>query len=133
MPNEEIWACGPQPFNVTQYEDGPVCHGEESIMYVWAKNATRLDLPNDVGFELKAGSHLVLALHYKGNPGLPASITPGINVITTKRKPSKIARVFMMHSSKNFIPPKTTGRMISLTFNIIECKKSDCLKFKFYC
>lgn len=85
-------------------------------MYVWAKNASRLDLPNDVGFELKGGSHLVLALHYKGVPNLPKSVTPGVNVITTKKKPSKLARVFMMHSSKNYIDPHTTGIIIIIIF-----------------
>jgi len=118
MPNEEIWACGPQPFNVTQYKDGPVCHGEESILWVWAKNATRLDLPKDVGFQLKAGSHLILALHYKGVPDLPPSVTPGVDVVVTKKRPSKLARVFMMHSSKNVIAPHTTGALTLLAIVI---------------
>ena len=78
-------------------------------MYVWAKNASRLDLPEDVGFQLKGGSYLVLALHYKGVQNLPPSVTPGIDVVVTKKKPSKIAKVFMMHSSKNYIEPHTSG------------------------
>jgi hypothetical protein len=51
----------------------------------------------------------VLALHYKGVPNLPSSVTPGIDVVVTKKKPSKLARVFMLHSSKNSIAPHTTG------------------------
>jgi len=64
----------------------------------------------DVGFELKGGSHLVLALHYKGSANTPKEVVPGINVIVTKKKPSKFAKVFQMHSSKNDIAPHTTGK-----------------------
>jgi len=45
MPQEKVWACGVEPFNVTQYPDGQVCLAEENIIFVWAKNASRLDLP----------------------------------------------------------------------------------------
>lgn len=106
---ETIWACGPEPFNVTQYKEGTTCVEEEQIIYVWAKNATRLDLPRGVGFKLKGGSHLLLGLHYKGTQDASKEIVPGINVIVTKKKQPKLARVFMMHSSKNDIAPHTTG------------------------
>lgn len=97
---------------MTQYKDGTTCVAEEQIIYVWAKNATRLDLPKGVGFKLKGGSHLLLGLHYKGTPNTPKQVVPGINVVVTKKKQPKLGRVFMMHSSKNDIAPHTTGKLI---------------------
>ena len=68
MKNEEVWACGPEGNPLPdQYAWGPPCSTEEITIYVWAKNATKLELPDDVSFRLKASSHIVLALHYK-NP-----------------------------------------------------------------
>jgi hypothetical protein len=62
-----------------------------------------------VGFHLKGGSHIVLSLHYKGVSNLPKSITPGVNVIVTNKRPAKRAGVFMMVNSYDYITPHTTG------------------------
>ena len=95
-----------------EYEYGPDCLTEERMLYVWAKNASRLDLPEGVGFYLKGGSHIVLSLHYKGVSDLPKSVTPGVNVIVTNKRPEKRAGVFMMVNSYDYISPKTTGKCL---------------------
>lgn len=99
--------------NSNEYEDGPPCMTEENMLYVWAKNATRLDLPEDVGFYLPGGSHLVLALHYKDVSRLPPTITPGVKVMVTDKRPTKKAGVFMMVNSFNGIQPHSTGKHFS--------------------
>ena len=80
------------------------------MLYVWAKNASRLDLPEGVGFYLKGGSHLVLSLHYKGISNLPKNVTPGVNVIVTSKRPPKRAGTFMMVNSFDSIEPHSTGK-----------------------
>jgi len=87
---------------------------DEKMLYVWAKNASRLDLPEDVGFYLKGGSHLVLALHYKGASSFPPTVTPGVKVIVSEQRPTKMAGVFMMVNSYNSILPHTTGLKVLL-------------------
>ena len=76
--DEVVWACGHQSFKMNEYEDGPTCKDDENIIFVWAKDAGRLDLPQDVVFELKGGSELVLAIHYKGLQNGSLDETPGI-------------------------------------------------------
>ena len=107
---ENVWVCGENPIPHSEYEYGPDCLTEEQMLYVWAKNASRLDLPEDVGFYLKGGSHIVLSLHYKGASSLPKSVTPGVNVIVTSKRPAKRAGTFMMVNSFDSIEPHTTGR-----------------------
>jgi hypothetical protein len=101
-----------------EYEYGPDCLTDEQMLYVWAKNASRLDLPEGVGFHLKGGSHLVLSLHYKGASNLPKSVTPGVNVVVTKKRPAKRAGVFMMVNSFDSITPHTTGKDIKVSSTI---------------
>jgi hypothetical protein len=58
---EEAWVCGPEgnPFE-KEYLWGPPCMTEEKTIYVWAKNASKLELPPDVGFHLPGDDYLRL-------------------------------------------------------------------------
>jgi hypothetical protein len=48
-----VWACGPEGNPLPdQYAWGPPCSTEEKTIYVWAKNASKLDLPEDVSFHM---------------------------------------------------------------------------------
>ena len=116
---EEAWVCGPgdNPFP-NQYASGPPCMTEEKTIYVWAKNASKLELPEDVGFHLPAGSHIVMNLHYKDLGNIPTEVTPGINVVITKKRPSKIAGVFQLINDYNGISPNRTGnQQVNYNFN----------------
>ena len=123
MKNEEVWACGPEGNPLPdQYAWGPPCATEEITIYVWAKNATKLELPEDVSFKLRASSHIVLALHYK-NPGkLPKEIVPGIDVRVTTKPTSKTAGVFQIINDFNMISPNRTGFLIVFTCYAAELK-----------
>jgi hypothetical protein len=111
MKNEEVWACGSEgnPFP-DKYAWGPPCSTEEKTIYVWAKNASKLELPDDVSFRLNPSSHIVLALHYKNPGNLPPDITPGINVVVTSKQTSKTAGVFQLINDYNKIDPNRTGK-----------------------
>ena len=51
------------------YQDKPVCSGNKtSILYIWARNAPRLNLPKGVAFKVGRGTgikYLVIQVHYK--------------------------------------------------------------------
>ena len=119
MRTEEAWVCGPEgnPFE-KEYKWGPPCMTEEKTIYVWAKNASKLELPDDVGFHLPGGSHIVLALHYKNPGNLPKDITPGINVAVTKKRPSKTAGVLQLINDYDEIKPNRTGMFLFSNFFI---------------
>ncbi len=110
MKKEKVWVCGPEgnPFP-KEYAWGPPCSTEEKTIYVWAKNASKLVLPEDVGFQLAPGSHIILALHYKNPGNTPKDITPGINMVVTKKRPSKLAGVFQLINDYDKIAPNRTG------------------------
>jgi peptidylglycine monooxygenase len=67
---EEVWQCG--EMNVAspgkqQYQTGPICRGEQNIIYAWAMDAPELVLPKDVAFKLGAGTKkkfVVMQVHY---------------------------------------------------------------------
>lgn len=94
---------------------------EEKTIYVWAKNASKLDLPDDVGFHLPGGSHIVLALHYKDVGHIPKEIVPGINVVLTKEVPGKLAGVFQIINDYNEIKANSTGNLF-LNVNARMCQ-----------
>ena len=58
---DNVWACGPEPLPTNEYEYGPDCMTGEKMLYVWAKNASRLDLPDDVGFPLPGKKKLIFS------------------------------------------------------------------------
>ena len=108
--HEEVWVCGPEsnPFP-NEYSWGPPCMTEEKTIYVWAKNASKLELPEDVSFHLAPGSHIILALHYKNPGNTPKEITPGIDMVVTKKRTSKVAGVFQIINDYDGISPNRTG------------------------
>ncbi len=110
MKNEKVWVCGPEgnPFP-NEYAWGPPCMTEEKTIYVWAKNASKLELPEDVSFHLAPSSHIILALHYKNPGNTPKEITPGINMVVTKQRTSKSAGVFQLINDYDEIGPNRTG------------------------
>jgi hypothetical protein len=118
---EEAWVCGPEgnPFP-EDYLWGPPCMTEEKTIYVWAKNASKLELPDDVGFYLSGGSHIVLALHYKNPENLPKDVVPGINVVMSKKKTSKLAGVFQLINDYDEIQPNRTGERLNFANNEIK-------------
>jgi peptidylglycine monooxygenase len=64
---EPVWDCGEMSSVDSQYTRSPTCATQPDIIYAWARNAPKLDLPKGVGFRVGGGTrnlHLVLQVHY---------------------------------------------------------------------
>lgn len=65
-----VWNCGEMAQDKNSPEESATPCGEGSntqIIYAWARDAPRLDLPHDVGFKVGLDSpiqYLVLQVHY---------------------------------------------------------------------
>lgn len=69
----KVWDCGEMSADSSQvnkksYVEGPVCQGNQHILYGWALDAPALKLPKGVGFKIGGLStdirYLVLQVHY---------------------------------------------------------------------
>jgi len=47
---QAVWACGHDPAQGNLYHDAPTCTGRSEIIYAWARDAKKLDLPAQVNF-----------------------------------------------------------------------------------
>lgn len=64
--DEEVWDCGEMSNGESHYQR-PSCAGQPDIIYAWARNAPKLDLPKGVGFRVGGSTrrqYLVLQVHY---------------------------------------------------------------------
>lgn len=66
-----VWNCGEMANNedkgVNYYPKGSICGGSSEIIYAWAMDAPKLQLPEGVGFMVGGGTdinYLVLQVHY---------------------------------------------------------------------
>ena len=62
-----MWACGHDPMNGKLYPERGVCGGGvNKLMYAWAKNAKKIDLPKGVGFQVGAAAgtrHMIVQVN----------------------------------------------------------------------
>lgn len=77
------------------FEKGPVCEGQEQIIYAWAPRAPALQLPDKVGFRLagdetqSTNRYLVLQVHYHGNEHHSHQTEQKLeDTVSSKSKPS---------------------------------------------
>ena len=93
---------------VTQAREGESLEAQcrQDMSYATSKG---LELPEDVSFHLAPGSHIILALHYKNPGNTPKEITPGIEMVVTKKRTSKVAGVFQIINDYDGISPNRTG------------------------
>lgn len=67
---DEIWKCDEmngESSGKQQYRHGPVCRGQQNIIFAWAMDAPELTLPKDVAFKVGAGTkkkYIVMQVHY---------------------------------------------------------------------
>ena len=117
---DEVWNCGEM---ATGRQPGlktaAPCGKGSQVVYAWARDAPRLDLPDGVGFKvggLGPIQYLVLQVHY-------ADVSPfvenadkvdesGITLHYTETPQPKAAGVFLL-GTNGFIPPKSTEYMES--------------------
>jgi len=100
---DEIWNCGEMNIETTkkqQYRSGPICRGQQNIIYAWAMDAPELILPKDVAFKLGAGTknnYLVMQVHYANVDKFIAGGTDdsGVLLIGQTEPVPKLAGVYM--------------------------------------
>ena len=65
---QPVWACGHDPTEGQLYPDKPMCTGStNALLYAWARNAAKINLPKDVGFQVGGPTsriYLVVQVHY---------------------------------------------------------------------
>lgn len=69
--SQKIWNCGEMSFSDDQteqiYETGPTCSRGSTIIFAWALDAEKTELPKDVAFKVGGSTsiqYLVLQVHY---------------------------------------------------------------------
>ncbi|XP_059165122.1 probable peptidylglycine alpha-hydroxylating monooxygenase 1 [Physella acuta] len=100
---ESIWDCGEMSTTTRNYQKGSVCAEGSRILYAWAMEAPRLNLPPDVSFDVGQKTpikYLVLQVHYKNvtsfKPPLNQKDSSGLTLITTQTATPKEAGVYLM-------------------------------------
>ena len=71
---ESLFSCGEMGTVLQGTKQAAPCARGQQILYAWAKNAPRLDLPRDVGFRVGGGGdikYLVLQVHYASVDKIP--------------------------------------------------------------
>jgi len=110
--NQPYWNCG----EMAQKHPGssPPCgkRSHSQIMYAWARDAPRLDLPDGVGFKVGKESpikYMVLQVHYAHIDKFKDGSTDDSGVIIhfTKEPMNKLAGVLLLGSSGMIAPMKT--------------------------
>ncbi|XP_046662518.1 peptidylglycine alpha-hydroxylating monooxygenase-like [Homalodisca vitripennis] len=115
--NKPVWNCGEMASTSEQesYETASVCESGSTILYAWARDAPKLELPQDVGFKVGGRSpiqYLVLQVHYATIDKFKDGSTDdsGVFLYYTERPQSKLAGVYLLGTA-GMIPPMTTEHM----------------------
>ncbi|BFY98917.1 hypothetical protein BsWGS_01957 [Bradybaena similaris] len=112
-PPGEVWDCGEMSVTSSSYKHGAICQEGSSILYAWAMEAPRLNLPEDVSFEVGQDTpikYLVLQVHYKN---VTKFLSPqngddssGLTLQATHVPTTKQAGVYLMLTD-GYIPAHT--------------------------
>ncbi|CAB3360849.1 Hypothetical predicted protein [Cloeon dipterum] len=110
-----VWNCGEMSkASSGEMTSASPCGSGTQIIYAWALDAPKLELPEDVGFQVGKDSnikYLVLQVHYHLAPekvGLPDS--SGLFLHFTERPLPKLAGVYLLGTSGS-IGPRATEHM----------------------
>lgn len=115
---KSTWNCGEMNAGRDQ-ETFPTCaSGSASqILYAWARDAPKLELPQDVGFKVGAGTniqYLVLQVHYMTKQTNDKS---GLYLLYTLRTMPKLAGVFLLGTAGVVPAHKTEHMEVSCRIN----------------
>ncbi|CAF1086524.1 unnamed protein product [Adineta ricciae] len=100
---KKVWNCGEMSqasdSASNKYETGPTCASGSTIVYAWALDADKTELPKDVAFKIGATTpikYLVLQVHYANIDKFKAGQTDrsGLILTTTPNPTPKRAGVF---------------------------------------
>lgn len=112
-----VWNCGEMASKDTQYGSGPTCKSSPSILYAWAMDAPKLDLPKGVAFKVGGDSdvqYLVMQIHYKNVekflPPKNQNDSSGLTLLMTKEEAKRRAGVYLL-GTDGVIPRHSTVYM----------------------
>jgi len=112
---ESIFSCGEMENGLTGTKNASPCKNGQKILYAWAKNAPKLDLPEGVGFKVGGRdsdvNYLVLQVHYASVDNIPADgDTSGVVLKYTNEPQPRSAGVYFV-GTRGMIPAKSTTNM----------------------
>jgi len=112
---ESLYSCGEMGRVIEGTKQAAPCRSGQQIIYAWAKNAPRLDLPKDVGFKVGGPQadikFLVLQVHYASVEHIPAQgDQSGVILKYTDVPQRKRAGTYVL-GTKGMIPAKATTYM----------------------
>ncbi|KAG8235804.1 hypothetical protein J437_LFUL014742 [Ladona fulva] len=112
---DAVWNCGEMVTTVSGMKASSPCAEGSQVIYAWARDAPKLDLPEGVGFQVGGDSpiqYLVLQVHYgnidKFKDG--SRDNSGIFLHYTERRLDKLAGVLLLGTGGS-IPPRRTEHM----------------------
>jgi len=107
-----LWNCGEMAQNEPGLEANPPCGKGSQIIYAWAMDAPKLELPTGVGFRVGADSkvkYLVLQVHYASVDYIaPSGDDSGVFLQYTEEEMPKTAGVMLMVTGGSAPPHSTT-------------------------
>nr|XP_022915094.1 peptidylglycine alpha-hydroxylating monooxygenase [Onthophagus taurus] len=112
---DDVWDCGEMAASdgSKNIRRAIPCAEGSHVLYAWARDATKLNLPEDVGFQVGLGTkikYLVLQVHYsKKFPGNKLD-NSGISLLYTEQPQSKLAGVILLGSGGT-IPARSISHM----------------------
>jgi peptidylglycine monooxygenase len=111
--NKKIWNCGEMANSddnsAQDYENGPTCASGSSIIYAWAMDADKTELPKDVAFKVGGPTsikYLVLQVHYSNIDKFQAgdSDRSGLVLTTSPTPMAKTAGVLLLETAGAMAP-----------------------------
>jgi len=109
--DDEVWQCGEMSSDKPGSNIHRPCATTSNIIYAWAMDAPPLQLPEDVGFRVGAGTdikYLVLQVHYNSIDHIPSTgDQSGVILQYTDKVQPKSAGVLLLGTG-GFAPPRST-------------------------
>lgn len=109
--SQEVWNCGEMVRDSEEDQHNP-CKTGSQIIYAWARDAPKLNLPENVGFKVGGDSsiqYLVLQVHYARSLH-GGSDNSGVNLYYTEKPMPKLAGVLLLGTA-GFIKPMSIEHM----------------------
>lgn len=113
--SKPVWNCGEMADTETSEDTASPCAQGSQIIYAWARDAPKLELPEGVGFKVGGDSpiqYLVLQVHYAHTEKFSDGSTDdsGVFLHYTERPMEKLAGVILLGTA-GYIPPMTVEHM----------------------
>jgi len=108
---DPVWNCGEMANGDDPHKSSP-CTGQPDILYAWAHDAPKLDLPEGVAFQVGGNTrsqHLVLQVHYMHAVKEMAEDYSGVKVLSTIEPQPKTAATLLLVTGGSIPAESTTN------------------------